>query len=118
MAVALMLAFNSFRWSVREADVLAFADGHRNSPSATPTQVSFAETGGAVRSLCDPAAKANDYPAHLGFRWTVLVSTMSPHRCGPRVAPRRCGARFIPLPASRGELKKTYAAFSCASLIM
>src|SRR6266567_1066629 len=116
MPVGLMLAFDSFQWRVGEEDVRAFADGPRDS--VTLTRVSFTETAAAVRPLCDPVAKADGYSTHFSFRWTVLVSTMSPHRCGPRVAPQRCGARCIPLPVSRGEVKKTHAAFSCASLIM
>jgi hypothetical protein len=112
MPLGAMLALDLFRWGMREEDVLAFADGPRDSPCAARTQVSFAETVNAFRPFRDPVAKADDNSTHFSFRWTVLVSTMSPHRCGPRGAPQRCGAVFIPRPVSRGEVKKTHAAFS------
>src|SRR5882762_3013158 len=96
MSVGLMLAF-SFRWRAGEKEIWAVADRPRDNPSVTPTQVSFAETAAAVRPLRDPVAKSDDYSTHFSFRWTVLVSTMSPHRCGPRIAPHRCGVSFLSL---------------------
>jgi hypothetical protein len=98
MTVGVMLAFDSFRWSVAEEGILAFADGTRDSPCATLTQVSFAETAVAFRPLRDPVAKADDYSTHLGFRWTMLFSTMSPLRRGPRIVPQRRGALGFPSP--------------------